>query len=111
MKHIINVFFKSVTKTYLDLPPNEKNVTLMRDSLRKAFIFWSLQAVAEALGSERGTNAASLAVAENYVAAFGKLAKSTNTVLLPSNPGDVSGMVSQAMAIYKKLDTMDTRNG
>jgi len=69
----------------------------------------SIKAVAEALGSERGTNAASLAVAENYVAAFGKLAKSTNTVLLPSNPGDVSGMVSQAMAIYKKLDTMDSR--
>mgnify|MGYP001399946993 FL=1 len=66
-----------------------------------------MKAVAEALGAERGANAASLTVAENYVKAFGNLAKSSNTVLLPSNPGDVSGMVTQAMAIYKKLDTME----
>ena len=66
--------------------------------------------VAEALGSERGANAASLTVAEDYVKAFGNLARSSNTVLLPSNPGDVSGMVTQAMAIYKKLDTGETNN-
>ena len=66
--------------------------------------------VAEALGSERGANAASLTVAEDYVKAFGNLARSSNTVLLPSNPGDVSGMVTQAMAIYKKLDTVETNN-
>merc|ERR1719237_1634903 len=72
----------------------------------------SLKAVAEALGTDSGANAASLTVAENYVKAFGNLAKSSNTVLLPSNPGDVSGMVTQAMAIYKKLDTMeDNREG
>ena len=70
----------------------------------------SIQAIAEALDSERGANAASLAVAENYVKAFGNLAKSSNTLLLPSNVGDVSGMVSQAMAIYKKLDTVETNN-
>ena len=66
--------------------------------------------VAEALGSERGANAASLTVAEDYVKAFGNLARSSNTVLLPSNPGDVSGMVTQAMAIYKKLDTVNINN-
>lgn len=70
----------------------------------------SLKVVAEALGSERGANAASLTVAEDYVKAFGNLARSSNTVLLPSNPGDVSGMVTQAMAIYKKLDTVNANN-
>ena len=40
-------------------------------------------------------NAVSMQVAEKYVDAFGNLAKTNNTVLLPSNPGDVSGMVSQ----------------
>ena len=49
-------------------------------------------------------------MAEDYVKAFGNLARSSNTVLLPSNPGDVSGMVTQAMAIYKKLDTVETNN-
>jgi len=64
----------------------------------------SLQAVAEALGGAQGGQAASLAVAENYVRAFGELAKESNTLLLPANAGDVTGMVTQAMSIYKKLD-------
>ena len=62
----------------------------------------SIRTMAEALASDSGSQAASLAVAENYVKAFGNLAKESNTLLLPSNPGDVSGMVSQAMSIYKK---------
>ena len=49
-------------------------------------------------------SAANLAVAEKYVAAFGELAKETNTVILPSNAGDISGMVTQAMTIYQKLN-------
>ena len=64
----------------------------------------SIKAVADALGTNKGASAASLAVAENYVKAFGNLAKSSNTLLLPSNAGDVTGMVTQAMAIYKQLD-------
>jgi len=64
----------------------------------------SLQAVAEALGGAQGGQAASLAVAENYVKAFGELAKESNTLLLPANAGDVTQMVTQAMSIYKKLE-------
>ena len=44
------------------------------------------------------------------VQAFGNLAKESNTLLLPSNVGDVSGMVTQAMTIYKKLDTISEKN-
>ncbi len=44
--------------------------------------------------------AVSLQIAQQYVDAFGKLAKSCNTVLLPSNMGDVAAMVAQAMSIY-----------
>jgi len=65
----------------------------------------SLRAVAEALSSEQGAQAAGLAVAENYVKAFGELAKESNTLLLPANTGDVTAMVSQAMSIYKKLES------
>ena len=42
-----------------------------------------------------GHHAVSITVAEKYIAAFGNLAKDTNTILLPSNPGDISGMVAQ----------------
>lgn len=44
-----------------------------------------------------GSNAASLTIAELYVAAFGKLAKNTNTLILPSNTGDITHMVSQVI--------------
>ena len=36
-----------------------------------------------------------MTVAEQYIAAFGNLAKEGNTVLLPTNTGDISSMVSQ----------------
>ena len=34
-------------------------------------------------------------IAEQYVDAFGKLAKTNNTMILPANSGDVGGMVAQ----------------
>uniref|UniRef100_A0A3Q4BZB9 Band 7 domain-containing protein n=1 Tax=Mola mola TaxID=94237 RepID=A0A3Q4BZB9_MOLML len=52
---------------------------------------------------QNGDSAASLSVAEQYVSAFSKLAKESNTVLLPTNTGDISGMVTQAMTIYSTL--------
>lgn len=64
----------------------------------------SIDVVAQALMHENGHAAASLAVAEKYVAAFGELAKESNTLMLPSNAGDVSGMVAQAMTIYQKIN-------
>lgn len=60
----------------------------------------SLKAVAEALELKRGANAASLCGGELRQGAFGNLAKASNTVLLPTTR-DVSGMVTQAMAITR----------
>lgn len=65
----------------------------------------SIELVAKALEEGNGQNAASLAVAEKYVQAFQELARTNNTIILPANAGDVSGMVAQAMTIYKKLGT------
>lgn len=55
----------------------------------------ALRVVAKALEENLGPNAASLTIAEQYVAAFNKLAKSSNTLILPSNVGDVSSLVTQ----------------
>uniref|UniRef100_A0A667XGG6 Stomatin-like protein 2, mitochondrial n=1 Tax=Myripristis murdjan TaxID=586833 RepID=A0A667XGG6_9TELE len=57
--------------------------------------------LSDALAEQNGNAAASLSVAEQYVSAFSKLAKETNTVLLPSRAGDISGMVTQVcMCLY-----------
>ncbi|NWU48207.1 STML2 protein, partial [Dromas ardeola] len=63
----------------------------------------AIQLLAAALAQQHGSAAASLSVAEQYVSAFSKLAKDSNTLLLPSNTGDVSSMVAQALGIYTSL--------
>ncbi|XP_062269189.1 stomatin-like protein 2, mitochondrial [Platichthys flesus] len=63
----------------------------------------AIRMLSEALAEQNGNAAASLNVAEQYVAAFSKLAKESNTILLPSNTGDISSMVTQAMTIYSSL--------
>ncbi|KAG5891395.1 hypothetical protein JTB14_017918 [Gonioctena quinquepunctata] len=62
-----------------------------------------LKLVAEALQSNLGTSAASLSIAEQYISAFNKLARTNNTLILPANTGDVSSLVSQAMSIYSTI--------
>lgn len=62
-----------------------------------------LKIVSGSLTLRDGKNAAALSIAEQYVHAFDKLAKTNNTLILPSNVGDVSSFVAQAMTIYKHV--------
>ena len=59
----------------------------------------AVRTVAAAIGSEGGLLAANLKVAEQYIAAFGNLAKTGNTLIVPSNLTDVATMVQSAMTI------------
>ena len=56
-----------------------------------------VRAVADAIGDQGGLEAANLTVAQQYVEAFANLAKTSNTLILPSNAADVAGMVATAM--------------
>eukprot|EP00127_Corallochytrium_limacisporum_P004778 Clim_evm4s175 gene=Clim_evmTU4s175 len=69
----------------------------------------SLDQIGAAMQRDGGAEAAQLNIATHYVDAFGKLAKETNTILLPSNAGDPASMVAQAMAIYKQQSTSPTK--
>ncbi|KAI1301948.1 Stomatin-like protein 2, mitochondrial [Halotydeus destructor] len=62
----------------------------------------ALLRVGKSLTSE-GSNAAALQVAEQYVNAFGNLAKSSNTLILPKDAGDISNAVAQAFTVYRNL--------
>ena len=46
-----------------------------------------------------GLNAANLKVAQPYIGAFGNLAKTGNTLIVPSNLSDLATLVSSAMTI------------
>jgi regulator of protease activity HflC (stomatin/prohibitin superfamily) len=62
----------------------------------------AVRQVADALSHPGGNQAANLKVAEQYVAAFSNLAQTSNTLIIPANAGDVSGMLATAMSVLNK---------
>lgn len=61
-----------------------------------------LRRIATEIGGPGGMEAAQLRVAEQYVAEFGKLAKESNTMIVPADVGDTAGMIGAAMEVFKK---------
>ena len=59
-----------------------------------------IREVAEAIRSEGGRDAVQLRVAEQYVAQFGNLARTANSVIVPATVSDVAGMIATAMRVY-----------
>jgi regulator of protease activity HflC (stomatin/prohibitin superfamily) len=60
-----------------------------------------LRKVADAINHPGGAEAVQLRVAEQYVSEFGKLARTTNTVILPANLSDVGSMIALATNVLK----------
>ena len=64
----------------------------------------AIKKVASAINEPGGLEAVNLQVAENYITAFGQLAEKSNTLIVPSNLSDISGLVASAMTIVKNTD-------
>lgn len=62
----------------------------------------AIQKIAQAIQSQGGMDAVNLKVAEQYVNAFGNLAKSGNTLIVPGNLSDLGSMVASALAIVNR---------
>ncbi len=62
----------------------------------------AVNVVAEAIGKEGGLQAANLKVAELYIAALGNLAKTNNTMIVPTNLSDVASVVASAMTVLDR---------
>ena len=62
----------------------------------------AVSAVAEAIGHEGGLLAANLKVAELYIEAFANLAKTSNTLIVPTNLSDVSSVIASAMTVLDR---------
>ncbi|KAI6672522.1 hypothetical protein NL676_000428 [Syzygium grande] len=59
--------------------------------------------VSDALKETGGVEAASLRIAEQYIHAFGNIAKEGTTLLLPSSTANPANMMAQALTMYKSL--------
>ncbi len=61
----------------------------------------AIRKTAAALQEPGGIDAMNLKVAEQYVAAFGNLAKTNNSIIIPANLGEMSGLIATAMQVVK----------
>jgi regulator of protease activity HflC (stomatin/prohibitin superfamily) len=62
----------------------------------------AVRAVAEAINTPGGQSAANLKVAEQYILQFGQLAKTNNTMIVPSNLSDVASVVASAITVLER---------
>ena len=59
----------------------------------------ALRKVGQAISEHGGSDAVNLKVAEQYVGAFEKLASTNNSIIVPSNLSDMSGLIASALQI------------
>ena len=62
----------------------------------------AVRVVAEAIEGKGGMSAANLKVAEKYIEAFGNLAKTNNTLIIPSNLADLAGLIATGMTVLDR---------
>jgi regulator of protease activity HflC (stomatin/prohibitin superfamily) len=62
----------------------------------------ALTQVGQAISRNGGIEAVNLRVAEQWIIQFGKIAKETNTLILPANMGDLASLIATATTAIKK---------
>jgi regulator of protease activity HflC (stomatin/prohibitin superfamily) len=61
----------------------------------------AIRQIADAIESPGGLQAVNLRIAEQYIGEFGKLAKTNNTLIVPTNVADVASMIATAMSVVR----------
>ena len=61
-----------------------------------------IREIASAINQEGGMDAVNLRVAEQYIKEFGNLAKTSNSLIIPSNLSDMAGMIASAMTVIRE---------
>ena len=60
-----------------------------------------IREIASSINEKGGINAVNLRIAEQYLNEFGKLAKTNNSIIIPSNLSDIAGMIKSAATVIK----------
>jgi regulator of protease activity HflC (stomatin/prohibitin superfamily) len=61
----------------------------------------AIQKIGTAIQTTGGMEAVNLKIAEQYVGAFGNIAKTGNTLIVPGNLSDMSSMIASALTIVR----------
>ena len=71
----------------------------------------SIQVLADAIYQRGGADAVALRIAEQYLDAFGEIAKKGTTMLLPATADNPAAMVAQALSIFKTVNGNNSTSG
>jgi len=61
-----------------------------------------IREIAKAINEKGGINAVNLRVAEQYLGEFGKLAKTNNSIIIPTNLADIAGVIKAVTSVIKQ---------
>ncbi len=64
----------------------------------------SIEKIAKAIKMNGGQEAVALKVAEQYIDAFGQLARTNNTLIVPANANDIASTVAQMMTVFSSIN-------
>ena len=59
--------------------------------------------VAEAIGGKGGIESVNMQLAQQYLREFGNLAKTNNTMIIPSNLADVAGVIKSCTSVIREI--------
>ena len=68
-----------------------------------------IREIASAINEKGGVNAVNLRIAEQYLNEFGKLAKTNNSIIIPSDLSDIAGMIRAASSVIKSGTVADAQ--
>ena len=66
-----------------------------------------IREIASAINEQGGQDAVNLRVAEQYINEFGNLARTNNSLIIPSNLSDMAGMIASAMTVVQQVRKED----
>ena len=61
-----------------------------------------IREIASAINEKGGVNAVNLRIAEQYLDEFGKLAKTNNSIIIPTDLSDIAGVIKAAKSVIKQ---------
>ncbi|UCC97672.1 MAG: paraslipin [Phycisphaerales bacterium] len=61
-----------------------------------------IREIAKAINEKGGVNAVNLRIAEQYLDEFGKLAKTNNSIIIPTNLADIAGVIKAATSVIRE---------
>jgi regulator of protease activity HflC (stomatin/prohibitin superfamily) len=85
----------------INIATGEREASIAKSEGEKQASINRAQGQAAAIREPGGSDAVSLKVAEQYVSAFAQLARTNNSIIVPANLGDISGLIASALQVMK----------